>query len=292
METPDFKNKEEQIKFIVENKDVLIAQKKAEFKKADGFLYVHAIDKDGKIKANKANEPIDVTNIDELKVTAIINTTNLMDNHRDVHMPGIWKKSLQENKMIMHLQEHSMRFAGIIAEGNDLKAYTKFYKWSELGFEFEGDTQALVFESTVKKSRNEFMFEQYAKGFVKNHSVGMRYMKLLLAVNDESYGVEFEAWEKYYPKIVNKEEADGRGYFYVVKEAKVIEGSAVPLGSNFATPTLNNNKVDELETQIKELRKIVDKLNESQTEPDNSTQLVDSTQDEIDLLKAINNKLN
>ncbi|KKK49589.1 hypothetical protein LCGC14_3133520, partial [marine sediment metagenome] len=42
--------------------------------------------------------------------------------------------------------------------------------WSELGFDFEGQTQALVFESTIKKERNEFMFKQYAKGFVKNHS--------------------------------------------------------------------------------------------------------------------------
>ncbi len=36
----------------------------------------------------------------------------------------------------------------------------------------------------------------------------------------------------------NKEEAENQGYFWAVKEAKVLEGSAVPIGSNTATPTL------------------------------------------------------
>jgi hypothetical protein len=30
------------------------------------------------------------------------------------------------------------------------------------------------------------MFNQYAKGYVKEHSVGMRYVKLELAVNSDS----------------------------------------------------------------------------------------------------------
>ena len=83
------------------------------------------------------------------------------------------------------------------------------------------------------------MLNQYKQGNVKNHSVGMQYVKLIMAVNDEDYGAEFEAWEKYYPLIANKAEADAHGYFWAVKEAKVIEGSAVPIGSNRATPTLD-----------------------------------------------------
>lgn len=292
MEIPTFETKKELFKFLVENKDILMAQKKAEVKHADGFLYVHSVNKDGKIKAIKANEPIDTTNINEIKVVAIINTTNLMDSHLDVHMPGIWNKSLQENKMIMHLQEHSMSFSKIIAEGNDLKASVKFFKWSELGFEFEGQTQALVFESTVKRDRNEFMFKQYANGFVKNHSVGMRYVKLLLAINDEDEAGEFEMWEKYISEVANKQTAIDRGYFWVVKEAKVIEGSAVPLGSNFATPTLENNKEEltDKEKEIIELKNIINAISEPQNEPDKSTQ---STQENnIDFLETLNNKLN
>ena len=50
---------------------------------------------------------------------------------------------------------------------------------------------------------------------------------------------EKKIWDKYYPVVANKEIADECGYFWVVTEAKVIEGSAVPIGSNQATPTLN-----------------------------------------------------
>ncbi|HPZ10702.1 MAG TPA: hypothetical protein PL110_21610, partial [Candidatus Eremiobacteraeota bacterium] len=41
--------------------------------------------------------------------------------------------------------------------------------------------------------------------------------------------------------------ADERGYFWVVKEAKIIEGSAVVMGSNSATPTLENKEFEAVE---------------------------------------------
>jgi len=85
------------------------------------------------------------------------------------------------------------------------------------------------------------MFDQYKDGNVKNHSVGMRYVDLQLAINDPDYKEEFANWNKYIDDIVNREEAEAQGFFWPVKEAKVIEGSAVPLGSNWVTPTLDNN---------------------------------------------------
>jgi DNA-directed RNA polymerase subunit RPC12/RpoP len=154
-------------------------------------------------------------------------------------MPGIWAKSLKENKMLMHMQEHQMAFAAVISDGADLKAYTKNFSWSELGYDFQGMTEALVFESKIRKDRNPFMFDQYQKGFVRNHSVGMQYVKLTLCINDEECGAEYEAWQKYYPEVANKENADEKGYFWAVKEAKVVEGSSVVRGSNWATPTIS-----------------------------------------------------
>lgn len=243
LEVPNYKHKSDLFKFLIDNKDTLIAQKKSITKEADGILFLNTFF--NKEKAIKANEPIDL-NADSLKVRAIINTTNYYDSHMDVHIPGLWKKTLKENKMIMHIQEHKSReFDKIISEGNLLKSYTKNYSWKELGYNWDGETEALVFDSVIKetgkKPRNPFMFEQYANGYVKNHSVGMRYVKLVMCVNDESYGAEYEAWEKYYPMIVNPDEVDKRGYFWAVTEGKVIEGSAVPIGSNIITPTLDNN---------------------------------------------------
>jgi hypothetical protein len=58
------------------------------------------------------------------------------------------------------------------------------------------------------------MFNQYAKGYVKEHSVGMRYVKLELAVNSDSkYDAEEKAiWDKYIDEIVNKV-AEEQSYF-------------------------------------------------------------------------------
>ncbi len=239
MDIPEFNTQKELFDFLVSNKKILLAQKKSILKYGDSINpYCSHISKNGEV--SKANEPFKPDS-DEYKVRVVINTTNYLDSHMDVHVPGIWTKSLAENKMIMHLQEHKMAFDKIISDGKELNSFVKNYSWGELGYNFDKDTQALVFDSLIKQKRNQFMFDQYSEGYVKQHSVGMRYVKLVMCVNDESYGAEFEAWEKYYPLIINPEMADKRGYFWAVTEAKVIEGSAVPIGSNEATPTLDNN---------------------------------------------------
>ncbi|TSA57818.1 hypothetical protein D4R42_00830 [bacterium] len=236
-----FETRKEFYKFLIDNKDTLITQKKAEMKRADCPVIVKTVlvvdpQKADAVKADNGTIA-DIANIDALKVIAVINTTNFMDSHMDVHIPGIWNKTIKDNKMVMHLQEHDMEFEKIIADGDQLKAYTKTYKWSELGYGYEGTTEALIFDSEILKDRNRYMFGQYAKGWVRNHSVGMYYVKFDLALNDEDQPNEYEAWKKYYPQIANKEVADEKGYFWYVLEAKLIEGSAVPLGSNIATPT-------------------------------------------------------
>lgn len=238
----EFATKKELFKFMSDNHDKLIAQKKAVKKEVDCAVAVRPVFViDPKTSINKQiNGVLDIPNMDSLKVVCVINTTNFLDSHMDVHIPGLWTKSLQDNKMIMHLQEHNMQFNKIISDGDNLKAYTKRFKWSELGFTYPGETEALMFDSEILKSRNPYMLQQYANGWVKNHSVGMYYVKTDMAINDEEMPNYYEAWQKYYPMIANPDMADERGYFYYVLEAKCVEGSAVPIGSNIATPTLDN----------------------------------------------------
>ncbi len=249
MELPTFETKKEKIKFLVENKDTLIAQKKAVTKYADGIAYHGVLLQDQEdlvIKSLHAQN--------ELQVKAVINTTNIMDSHEDVHLDGLWKKSIKENKNIMHIQEHQMAFDKIISNqtSKTLKVSTDEMSFKELGFKFEGNTQALIFDSTVKKSRNPYMHKQYADGNVTNHSVGMQYVKIALAVNDEDHEKEFETWNEHYDKIANKEMPDRLGFFWAVTEAKIIEGSAVPMGSNTVTPTLEIKEPSE-DTQTEPL---------------------------------------
>jgi len=237
-----FKTKKELFKHIVANKEDLITHAKSIIKEADAYSFFSMQNKvNNKETVNKDNEFVK-NPPNELNVLAVINTTNLMDSHKDVHMPGLWSKSLQENQRIKHRREHKQGFDMIISSGIDLIAYAKTYSWKDLGYDLEGKTEALVFDSNVRKERNSFMHEQYAKGYVDNHSVGMRYVKLTFCCNDDDFGAEFEAWEKYFPSVLNKEDAENAGYFWAVTEAKIIEGSAVGDGSNHLTPTLENNK--------------------------------------------------
>jgi len=256
----EFATKKELFAFLLENRDKLIAQKKAVKKEADCPVHIAPVIVNDVKKASKAETKPGDKKSDSIKVVVVINTTNFLDSHNDLHLPGIWNKSIKDNKMIMHLQEHEMEFEKIIADGKELIVYTKNFKWAELGYSYPGETEALVFESTILRNRNEYMLEQYANGWVKNHSVGMYYVKMDLAINDEECPNEYEAWKKYHPQIANKEIADERGYFWYVMEAKCAEGSAVPIGSNTATPTLETGKSEP------------DESTHEQSEPEQSTQ--------------------
>lgn len=235
---PNLKGKE-LFAFIKANKAVLIAQKKYETKQGDPICYSQMLLTE-KGEAVKANEPLggDV-DPSTIQVLSVINTTNWLDSHGDVHIPGIWKKSLQENKELYLLEEHKMSFRGIITD--KINAGTKKIPWRSLGVDANGETEALVFSSTISKSRNEYMFNEYKSGHVKNHSVGMRYMDMDLCINepeDRYYKEEYDNWLKYIDTVANKADAEASGYFWAVTQAKVIEGSAVPIGSNKITPTL------------------------------------------------------
>lgn len=249
MDIPNFANKEEKFKFFKDNKSFFINQKKSTTKEADTIVYQESIEhKNG--EAIKKDSEEEIKDLKSITVKVAINTTNLLDSHGDVHIQGLWKKTLSEKKELYLLQEHQMKFDKIIS--GDVQASTKKMNWEKLGFDFQGQTEVLIFDAEIKADRNEFMFEQYLKGYVKNHSVGMRYVNILMCINsEEKYYVEEKAnWDKYYPMVANKDQADSRGMFWAVTEAKLIEGSAVVIGSNVATPTIQiteNKNTDEAE---------------------------------------------
>lgn len=253
-----FSNVADQIKWLVENQADIEAQRKAICKTADTISFVSfAIDDKG--EAIKADSP-PAEDPNTIKVRCVINTTNLLDSHRDVHIPGLWKKSLSETKMFYLIQEHDFSFKGIITD--KVQASIKSIAWKDLGVNFDGNTEALVFDSEINKERNPFMFEQYSKGYVRNHSVGMRYMKMFFCVNSVNYPTAKENWDKYIDGVANKSEAEAVGYFWAVTEAKIIEGSAVVRGSNFATPTI----------EIKEDNTGADLITPDNPEPPQGTQ--------------------
>ena len=111
--------------------------------------------------------------------------------------------------------------------------------------------EVLVYEAVIKRERNEEMFKNYLNGWVLNHSVGMRYVKLLFCYNsdDPTETQAKENFDKYYDQIINKD--DVGEYYWAILEAKNIEGSAVVKGSNFLTPVLSIEIIDENTIKVK-----------------------------------------
>ncbi|GIV35396.1 MAG: hypothetical protein KatS3mg031_2931 [Chitinophagales bacterium] len=225
----NIKTREQRLEWLVENKHQVIDQKKACIKHADPFY--HTVSFVGEETANKA-----LKEANQIKVRVVANTTNYFDSYADVHIPQLWNKSLKENRQHYLVREHNFSFDGVISD--DVSVFVKWIPWRELGAPYNGSTQALIYDAVINKDNSAGMFDKYVQNKVRNHSVGMRYVKVLLAVNDPNYE-EYENWEKYAPDVVNIEEAEQQGYFFAVLEAKNIEASAVLLGANPITPVLN-----------------------------------------------------
>jgi hypothetical protein len=261
-----FPTKKELFKYLVQNKAELIALKKSAIKYTD-CVYGVLLSEDITTKAKYPYENNEEKGI--LKRTIIGNTYNWMDSHDDVHLNGIFSESIKaRGTKIFHLNNHIRDFSAKV--GKPSAIYEKEISWRELGQGKTGMTEALFMESEIKKAYNPMLFDAYLNDEVDQHSVGMQYVNIALAVNDkEDYPREYEEWQKHISKIGNRQRAEDKGYFFAVYEAKLIEISAVLLGSNELTPTLGNKlqpsetlefKVSPPESSRKELLERINKL--------------------------------
>lgn len=239
------------IKYLMEHKQQLFAQKKAMFKTCDPVSYVPPLEfyKGGEII--KADSGTSVEDADTLQVTVVGNTCWLRDSHGDVGIPGCYTKSVRENKNIPQLADHNH---SIYAQIGDMqKAFTKQIPLKELGLGMDGVTECLMFNNAIMRELNEKAFMLYKTGRVKQHSLGLLYIKLTLAVNDKDYEQEYAVWGKYIDSIINKKETKDYGYFWAMEEIRVIENSAVLFGANPLTPTMSVGKHDTEEEEPAEV---------------------------------------
>ncbi|UYW02106.1 hypothetical protein K5I29_04185 [Flavobacterium agricola] len=254
---PEFKSDAQKFDWLIKNESMLIDQLKSTNKTSDVFFAVMPVEH--KDNANKAEGDNQETNAvsNKIKVKVIINTTGLLDSHSDVHIPGIWKKYLKEAKKHYLVNQHRFNFEGILSD--EVKAYTEEFTWKELGYDYEGTTEALVYETVldldsvwIDSPENKKLYNLYKSGKVNNHSVGMRYMKLYMCINstDADYAEKKDNWDKYFPYVANKEDALQNKFFWAVTEAKAIEGSAVLRGSNFATNTISVEEIKNEEAEV------------------------------------------
>lgn len=236
---------------LVKNKERLKAEKLASV--VTGKTCSLVLRGSGVAKADDATQ-------DSNKFTAVINTTNWFDSHRDVHAKGVWGEDPIEG--ISYVLDHDFSISGLIAQPDDVEVEVSRMRWKQLGLDINGTTDALLFHVEIKDYANPAFLRAKNGGVVMQNSVRMRYDEIVLCINNKETGAEFEAWNKYIKEVANREEAEEVGYFWYVKRARVwLEGSAVLRGSNSVTPMLKSMSEQENETTpIEEVKQEENKI--------------------------------
>jgi len=221
---------------LIERKADHIRIKKAAIKHADAVVLSGSNEFASKALQTDFEDDLSLGKITR---TVVANTYNWLDSHDDVHIKGLFSKSIKERQSeILHLHDHVHQLTAQV--GRPLKVYEQAIQWADLGVNLKGETQALLSDTEILQDYNKMIFDQYLNGLIKQHSVGMQYVKLDLAVNDAEAKEEFKIWNDHINDIGNRDKAEEQGFFWAIKEAKLIEFSAVIRGSNELTPTIQN----------------------------------------------------
>jgi len=265
-ETKTFPTQKELFCYLVENKELVIAQKKSICKRAEAVTFAPIrIAPEG--QASKSIKPLYENNKEAgtLKRTLLVNTYWWLDSHDDVHIgrgeegdKAIFSESIKNRAhKIFPIDQHNYSLDGRM--GKTLALYEAPISWRALGVGRTGMTEGLFADAEIQRSKNERRYQDYMNDEIDQHSVGMYYNDVQLAVNDpDDFPKESKVFEKYIGKIGNRQKAEAQGYFFAVEDARLGEYSAVIAGSNELTPTMNQSSGDsgKGETSGDESRKV------------------------------------
>jgi hypothetical protein len=199
--------------------------------------------------ANKAFKPVyeNDKELGVLKRTIVANTYWWMDSHSDVHIgrgdqgeegKAVFTNSIKNRaNKIFPIDQHNWSLDGRM--GKTLELFEAPISWRQLGVGKTGMTEALFAVPEIQQKKNAARYEDYLNDEIDQHSVGMNYIDIKMAVNDEeAYPNEYKEWQKHIGKIGNRKQAEEQGFFFPVYEARLAEYSAVISGSNELTPTI------------------------------------------------------
>ena len=255
---PEHLKGKELFSYLKSKRKEIIAQKCSTPHKSDKFDYgcleikANDVSKIGK-KVTKTVTKMEGLADDELQVDAITNMAGWCDSYMDVLIPDNWNKTISEKgasnkQLIYHLKNHGNYWDGYRTDdiiGGDVKMSSR---WIDLSiFNIESDLkqgQAIIGSSIVKKKYDSKCFHLYSDDEIKQHSIGLRYIKIFLCMNstEEENTYEKENWDKYIRYVINKDKVEGRGYFWAITEIKLLEYSAVLYGANELTTVQGSSK--------------------------------------------------
>lgn len=249
----EFDNKADMFKALRESHKDIIADKTAKIYNCESGSQDKCSIKLKSINPSKLDSQIKGLDIDDAYYYLAVNTTKILDSHRDLHLNNIWNKTAKEQQGKLYLVwDHELKGGSTIVKKEDIQLVIAEIPFSLIGQPYEGNTQALVY-----KFRKDRIIDLKAKEWLESGdeiqaSVRMQYVKILFALDSkEEEDKEFKKnYDKYYSEIANKDDFEGIEYFWPVLEAKnVLESSLVLFGSNHATGVIQeDNKTQPLQS--------------------------------------------
>jgi len=229
-----FETKELLFAELKANKELILAEKKSQIQKScdKGNTLISR-----SISIAKSLEAIKDFDVDDNFYYIAVNSTNILDSHKDLHLKGIWNKTVKEQQGKNYLvADHELKLLSTIANKEDIEMFTQMLPFSAIGKTYKGETEVLIYK--VAKAKVRESYKEFLEGNIEA-SVRMQYVSINLAMKSTSKGDESElkTYMDNIDLIANKEDfEDEILYFFTVSEAKnVKESSLVLFGSNEST---------------------------------------------------------
>lgn len=244
--------------FLVGEKQTILAQKKAMIKRADACIF--PVTRTEQIALAEKALKVTYSNDKEaglLQRTILTNTYWWMDTLSDVHIgrteehdKAVFTESIKNRAhKVFPIDQHNWNLDGKI--GRTIELYEAPVSWRALGVGKTGMTEGLFAVAEISKKKNERRYEEYLADEIDQHSVGMRYLDIELAVNDQdNYPKEFKVFQKYIGKIGNRSLVEGQGYFFAINEAALFEYSCVIAGANELTPVMGSGSSEKSDEPV------------------------------------------
>ena len=142
------KTKTELFEILKKNESKLINIKTKKILKSNKkgisiFSHSTAINKE----LNKTNK--DIT-IDEDYYYIVVNSTKILDNHEDLHLPKIWNRSAKnQNKKNYFVADHQTKVKSIISYPKDTEIFIAELSFKSMGLPFEGSAECLIYKIKI-----------------------------------------------------------------------------------------------------------------------------------------------
>ncbi len=185
---------------------------------------------DNPYKVRTIEKSVKDVDLEKRMVSGMFNTSFFIDSDMDMLLPGAASKSIQERGVdskkgnkIKHLKDHDWS-----------KNIARIDTLEERRVDFNGrQLEGIYHESfyPMSSDSNDQLIK-IQEGMYDSRSIGFQY------VNIELIEEGMDDFEKFLGMAINPEVGIEAGFFWVVKEIKLWEGSDVSFGANELTPTL------------------------------------------------------